>query len=432
MDGTLYQDLKKDRDNRGRHSICTHCQAVDSFYHRIWQCPAFATCREAFPWLHLVPELPQSLSCHGWPLLPSAWKELQVYFNCLPVVELHVDWKGDPVDQVYDLFVDGTCAWPTEPALRYSAWSITQACQGSASLEHTVLAAGHTVGQLQTAFRAELEAMTLAIEAVALGRVKARIWSDCQSVIDGTQRILQGYPIKPNKSHADLWQRIHRVAPLLGEAQLRVVKVVSHAACSQAVNSVEEWAFWHNRLVDEAAAAYNQQRPDSFWQCWRRVHDSVQANRALYQAVQDVLVRVAHRAKALEPDEAPPPVQEQESAADGEDLDAPLCTRLGIADAGDFRPSLFGNTSAKTLRWCTNGGKNMGSRPCKPGRRCGGSVACNCSLIFTAVQVFADASHRGMAYGMSHRMKPLDSLRVGNTPQCFYEFGLHTVRKIKL
>lgn len=181
-----------------------------------------------------------------------------MYFNSLPVVELRLD---RPVvgDYVYDLFVDGTCAWPFEPSLRYSAWCITQAVRGSATLEHKVLAVGHTVGQLQSAFRAELEAMTLAIEAIAVGGVKARIWSDCQSVIDGTQRILHGLPLKPNKSHADLWQRIRRVVPLLAATQLQLVKVVSHAACSKAINGVEEWAFWHNRLVDEAAAAYNQQ-----------------------------------------------------------------------------------------------------------------------------------------------------------------------------
>ena len=299
MDGTLYQDVTKDKSNRGHSSLCQYCQAQDSFYHRIWSCPEFKMCREAFPWPQLIPELPMSLTCHGWPLRPAAWSYLQGYFNSLVVPEVQVTWSTDEMQSPIDFFVDGTCAWPAEPSLRYSAWCITKASSCVSTLDHQIIAAGHTVGHAQSAFRAELEAMVEVMGIIAKGQIRARVWSDCLGVIRGTRRIMRGFPIKPNKSHSDLWYKLERAVNMLAVDQVSLVKVVSHAACSQAVSGVEEWAFWHNKLVDSAAASYNSQRPMHFWSAWQQTHDSLQCGRQLHGAIQKVLIQVARRAHTL-------------------------------------------------------------------------------------------------------------------------------------
>lgn len=325
MDGTLYHDISKDKSNRGKHSKCQFCNGVDSFFHRVWECPYFHTCRESFPWISLVSELPQAVSCHGWPLRPVAWVGLQRYFNQIVVPEVRVVWSRHALTEVQDLFVDGTCAWPAEPSLRYSAWAITLASRTAGVLDHQVIGAGHTVGQLQSAFRAELEALVTAFEIVVVSGIRARIWSDCQSVLRGVDRLFQGFPIKPNKSHADLWYRLESLISKLAPGQIHLFKVVSHASCANADNGLEEWAFWHNRLVDEAAAAHNKQRPETFWVQWQKVHDSVFAHRHLLREIHGVLLRVAYKARvptdgnggAVEISPVFPP-------ADVDDAEAPL------------------------------------------------------------------------------------------------------------
>lgn len=79
LNGTLYQDLHKKKQERGTGSRCTFCGEVDSIFHRVWLCPFFESCREQSKFRSVVAEVPPCLSCHGWPLVPSAWYRLSAY-----------------------------------------------------------------------------------------------------------------------------------------------------------------------------------------------------------------------------------------------------------------------------------------------------------------------------------------------------------------
>ena len=345
MDGTLYQDVAKEKSDRGHASLCQFCQAQDSFFHRLWCCPVFDDCRTHFKWPEVLSELPLSFTCHGWPLLPSAWSTLQQYFNSLGTHDFPAQFPVVLDGIVQDLFVDGTCAWPSEPCLRYSAWCVTRAVPGQ-SLDHQVVVAGHTSGQHQSAFRAELEAMANALDLVVKGQFRARIWSDCLGVIRGTRRIFRNLPIKPNKSHADLWFRIEDSARNLAEGQVVLVKVVSHAACHAARNGVEEWAFWQNRLVDEAAARVNQRRPTVFWECWQRTHDSLVSGRHLHAAVQEVILKVARKSQTLRKAEGL-----EHSAIESNTREASVEVSAPLHPSCQRRQWQFSSRLAKRYRW---------------------------------------------------------------------------------
>ena len=123
LDGTLYTDVHKTKDNRGTHSRCRFCNSVDSFYHRLWQCEAFSCCRAGFKWTSLLPHLPSCLTCHGWAILPAAWVEYQAMLEQLPEPFFRVDWTHGPADCI-DLFTDGSCLVPACPRLCVASWAV--------------------------------------------------------------------------------------------------------------------------------------------------------------------------------------------------------------------------------------------------------------------------------------------------------------------
>ena len=299
LDGTLYQDAGKQKEARGHDSSCVFCGQRDSAWHRNWECPHFQTCRDSFPWGHLVHELPKAQTCHGWPLLTPAWFALQHWFCAIPVFRPVFQWPKI-VGRV-NLFTDGTCAFPKEPSLRFSSWSLTCAIADASALEHRVLACAHTTGQHQTAFRAELEAVVVAIETIKDTGIQARIWCDCLSVVRGVQKLQNGGCVKPNRSHSDLWNRIATVLDELESEQLQMVKVVSHAMVGLATDEVEVWAFWQNRLADEAANSFNFKRSAEFWQLWEKAKTALFAGRKLHADIMQVILRVARHGHTLRP-----------------------------------------------------------------------------------------------------------------------------------
>lgn len=304
LDGTLYHDVSKTSDNRGADSQCVFCHSPDSVWHRLWECPAFCSCRQDFKWFGILHELPKAQTCHGWPMLSSAWISLQNWFCALP--EYCRSFSLPCGEGVLDLFTDGTCACPTEPVLRYSAWSLTCAVSDVSVLEHSVLACSHTRGMHQTAFRAELEAMVVALEAVSASSRRARIWCDCLAVVRGVRRLQQGGIVKPNRSHSDLWLRIQHALSQLDDSRVQVVKVVSHASADLAMSEVERWAFWHNQLADRAATDFNQRRCSGFWERWTQTERALKSGRIIHQDILKVILKVAYLGRTLQPPQHPP------------------------------------------------------------------------------------------------------------------------------
>ena len=315
LDGTLYQDIKKSKSQRGSGSLCSFCQGLDSPFHRVWECRFFEKCRTLCGFRALVPKLAPCLSCHGWPLVPPSWYKLCDWFLSVPPVELVVSWPTVPPDHTFHLFVDGSCSHPAEAKLRFAAWGVTLAATSPSSLDHQILACGHVQGLEQTAYRGELEAMLHALKLVAAQNVRAVIWSDCESVVKRVRRVLTGRTVQQNRPHADLWQGIADLVASRSLTKVTIQKVASHCPSFAAEDAVEAWAFWQNKLVDCAVGAYNMKRPESFWLTWIRLRDELSRHREVHATVVDVLLQVGRSAMTLvtkvdQPTEvpaAPPP-----------------------------------------------------------------------------------------------------------------------------
>ena len=262
LDGTLFIDQHREKHERSSDRVCSACGQPDSFYHQHWECPETRDCRSSFPWPHLLESLPACLINHGWPVVSHAWLELQRHFESLPDLSINVSGMVLPHTQTLDFFVDGSCQMPKERKFRFASWAITTATSQGSMWENQVVAFGHVVGQHQTSYRGELVAMVKTAQLVcALGR-KARIWSDCQSVVRRARVILNGGHVKANSPHSDLWSSFATAVAGLPVGQLLICKVTSHCSLSDAASDLEQWAFWHNHQVDELAGQWNLRRPN--------------------------------------------------------------------------------------------------------------------------------------------------------------------------
>ena len=304
LDGTLFIDLDRPKEERSKHRVCAACGQADSFFHQHWECNALKSCRAGFPFMHLLSSLPPCLVNHGWPIMSLAWIELQRHFDTLPDLTFDVSRVKWPLTTTLDLFVDGSCQMPKEPKFRFASWAITIATGQGSMWEHDVVAFGHVVGHHQTAYRGELTALVKTAQLVQqLGR-KARVWSDCQSVVRRARLILQKGTVKANSPHSDLWQVFADTVKLLDVDQLVVCKVTSHGCLTSVSTDLEQWAFWHNNQVDQVAGQWNFTRPQIFWDLWSRAVSQICFSRYLHYEICKVFLSVGRfrHAQVLQPE----------------------------------------------------------------------------------------------------------------------------------
>ena len=305
LDGTLYHEVLKDKQSRGKGTKCAYCGRPDSFRHRLWECTVFESARAGFQWFNYLDHLPPSMVCHGWAKTPELWPELVKYFDTIAPPEYSVVESGQT--DVYHLFTDGACSFPEEPKLRYASFAVTIAGTELNSLEHRVLQAGHIAGPHQTAFRGELTAMMVAVRFVSAVPQKVCIWSDNKAVVRRLRGLLNGAVIPPNVSHSDLWADIQSQLTPSVLARIVVCKVVSHGAHRKALSDVEEWAFWHNALVDRAAGSFNEKRPQIFWTLWKSLQQELLQLRQLHRDILQVILQVGRMGSLLDRQEKQKP-----------------------------------------------------------------------------------------------------------------------------
>ena len=299
LDGTLYIDIGRSKQEREGPRVCQYCSQPDSFYHRLWECTHFASCRQQFPFHSLLPDLPACLTNHGWPVYPQVWLALLDYFADIQM-QCQVKFPVHSTDQqVLDFFTDGACAHPKSPKLRFASYAVTFADKGVGNLEHVVVGAGHVPGIIQTAYRAELCAMIRAFEVISQLQKPARVWTDNLSVCRRTRRILNGWIPKSNMAHSDLLNRLHELTAEFNlGSQITVIKVVSHASLWAAEDELQHWAFWHNHLVDFAAERVNWMRPSSFWTLWHEAAAAIKFSEQLHYEILRVIVRIGRHQSA--------------------------------------------------------------------------------------------------------------------------------------
>ena len=151
----------------GSH-LCRFCNKPDSLNHRYWECTASSDLREKLgtPTLQAVVSLPPVSLLRSWQLQSTRTDDWWRYLVSIPsgapepAVAL-------PSDGTLDLFTDGSAFWQSSPEFRLAAWSICLAqapTMSSSNWETNVVAAGPVSGLVQTSFRAELTAVTFAIQ----------------------------------------------------------------------------------------------------------------------------------------------------------------------------------------------------------------------------------------------------------------------------
>ena len=274
---------------------CEFCGAEDSRFHRFWKCPAFAQCRKGCPAFvqESIADLPQCLTITGWKLRSPCFD--------LWMKTLHdLDWPAiqpthwcDPQVPV-DLFTDGSCLWPTHPSYRISSWSVCKAGSSTNLLESEVVQAGPLPGVIQTAFRAEVFAIYVAIRWGVVHRCSIRLWCDCLGVVERLQWILHRQTrVKPNIAHSDLWQRIFDDLQILGFERVQITKVPAHQLLTQLVSEYEFWVVLHNSLADRAARLANLCRSVVFWDLHRQQARNTDALEQLGQWISDVILTVS-------------------------------------------------------------------------------------------------------------------------------------------
>ena len=284
LDGTLFTQNARARFCPDVSSKCPWCPAKDGFHHRAWICPHFAACRSHLTsdQLGCLSMLPACLVDHGWPVVVPEWEVFSRWllqgdgFCRMSPIEPSV--RHSP--QVLELFVDGTCAFPTDVKLRFAAWAITVVQGGVGSMDNQVLACGYVRGLNQSPFRAELTAVLQATQWAVQHQQAVRIWSDCQGVVKRFHKLLQGGAIKRNGANSDLWGHLQALVAQHG-ALLQIRQVVSHGSIQQATCYLEEWVYWHNGLTDSAAEGVNFRRPDEFWRDWLGLHGALKVSPAV-------------------------------------------------------------------------------------------------------------------------------------------------------
>ena len=211
---------------------CLLCGFDDSTRHRLWQCPGTADLRAQLLNAFLVEcqGLPSVVMEQGWTLaltLTDSW--YQYLASVLPDV---VFQPGPSCGPIVDLFTDGSCMNPTEPALRFAAFAVVLSKPFQLDFNSSwfyPVAAQPLSGVLQTAYRAELRAVIVALQFARRHRVCARIWTDCLNVLHAFQtHVVNGLRIQPNGRNADLLCELVDCAEQLGLANVAVLKVPAH------------------------------------------------------------------------------------------------------------------------------------------------------------------------------------------------------------
>ena len=279
-------------------TACVLCGQLDSIAHRLWSCSGTAGLRAKvsdFVLAH-ASSFPEVLSVHCWTLASPYWFEWVQALLELPSA-VPSPLKSLPANQIVDLFTDGSCLWPDQPRYRLASFAVVWAEPLSfapSASQCSVLAAAGLSGVIQTAYRAELMALCVALDFAARFGSLVRIWTDCSSVLSRFTALTQSTKcLRPNSPHNDLWQSILASVRIIGKDSVALVKVPAHEDPSMATDAFESWIIQGNASADNAARAANLDRSQSFWSLWERHAKAVHCNDKIGRQVRNHIVEVA-------------------------------------------------------------------------------------------------------------------------------------------
>ena len=244
--------------------------------------------------LQSLESLPQLVTVHGWTLRSSLQEAWFQYLVDLPPPDLP---QTPPPCPILDLFTDGSCLFPADASFRVAAYAVVHAAPFHLDFtpaSFKPLVACPLPGILQSAYRAELQALVTALAIVARFQSWARIWTDCSSVIRAYQKyVLDRVPVNPNSKHSDLLKQMVAHADEVSPARLAFLKVPAHADKSQYTSELDQWLLAGNRTADACAGAANIARGEAAWRLWESFAHQTTQHREEADAVRAHIVQVA-------------------------------------------------------------------------------------------------------------------------------------------
>ena len=285
---------------------CVFCNRPDSPMHRFWECEHHGDLRKALSpeLLEAVVSLPQALSLHSWTLQSPFQTDWYEYLVSIPDEPAECVLSPNK-DQIIDFFTDGSCLYQDQVQFRVASWAVCVASSvGEDFSPSTAVSAGPLPGLIQTSFRAETYALLQALRIVKSNRVRARIWTDCQGVVDRFFILIHGrHRLKVNSPNADLWMDIRELVGYPETSGIQVAKVDAHVDPLTCDDFADEWLARHNNEVDYAAKQANLNRPDEVWELWEKHAHEVVTRKAqateLRQFHLDVAKRVTEASREL-------------------------------------------------------------------------------------------------------------------------------------
>ena len=293
LNGTHITQDGKSHCQEGATDHCPFCGCTDSRYHRFWECEFFADLRAKVSLhdLEVIKDLPSFVSCYGWSLRPYT---AQHWYEILANIHDTDDVSLQPADHDLHFFTDGSCLNQASSMCRVASWAVV-CTEGAGGLTSQVVGKGPLPGILQSSYRAEIYAIWKALVFARNQTRRVCLWSDCQAVVKRVHKLIHGHEVRPNSPHSDLWRKVAEALGDLVGVQVSITKVAAHRAIDLAMTPLEEWAFWHNHVADQAAAQAQWDRPSWFWDFYAGHVSSTLACHDLSRKVQRVLLAISRR-----------------------------------------------------------------------------------------------------------------------------------------
>ena len=263
--GGLFTNKTKSRMFSQASPDCSLCGASDGMTHRVYDCPASENIRARNGW-HNLRDLPRSCMIYGLFSRPQAQDDYQ---NALDQLEIRDICYVPETENPIHIFTDGSCSQPpaSRKAERRAAYGVRMA--ESQSHEGKCLASGTLPGRKQTAFRAELYAVVVALSC----SLNSIVYTDCKGVYTGFLRLMRegwcelSWIAAPD---ADLWKGAWDILQVDGR-RFSIEWTKAHRELASVGNFTEMWKAYHNNLVDRHASVDNNPLPDYIKLHWDKL-----------------------------------------------------------------------------------------------------------------------------------------------------------------
>eukprot|EP00438_Fugacium_kawagutii_P007514 Skav231095 [mRNA] locus=scaffold2525:109735:114528:- [translate_table: standard] len=294
LNGTQFTNNVLAHANLVESRQCSFCTAEDSQFHRHWECPFFADIRATYPWLcQQQPHLPQCTLCHGWVTGNEVHYALQHECSTIPDTSNDFELPEDMPAATLDLFLDGGCIHPSEPALRIGTWAVVLALPN----KFVPVSTGGVPGLRQTPLRGEIWAAVSSLKLLSHLGSMTRLWIDNKTV----WAVLTAWMEVPiyhchKRKDADLWWLLWQQLERSKQWIEAILKVAAHCEVSQQMSPVDEWAVLGNAAADQAATRARESLPASLWRAWIRVSNHLQHSRRVATELHAMLAAIAQKA----------------------------------------------------------------------------------------------------------------------------------------